>query len=130
MSNSNQGSNNKVKYRPYLTETQIEVILIALDEKDSRWQTQEEESNAIAVQQTLRLLQAKIAIGATSGAYIPTGNRPGPASIGERLLVPDIPVRVSYEEAVIQAKYYSELGAPVPTHIQSILDSGNCGKEN
>jgi hypothetical protein len=120
-------ANNVAKYRPYLTIAQIDALINLLQfAKDCSYVCQEgfktEEGGALdEATKTLKLLQIKVGAGAVSSSYVPTGNKPGPVSVGDRLMAPE-PV-MSYEQALIAHKFYSDLSAHTPPAIQSIIDN-------
>lgn len=66
------------KYRPYLTLAQIQALLECAEDMENCSGYYNE--NLRPAINNLKMLLLKIDMGATSSAYVPTGNKPGPAS--------------------------------------------------
>ena len=110
------------KYRPYLTLEELQVTLNAL----TQYEPEEGESIHLKSATTaLRMLMLKIDGGIVSSAYVPTGNKPGPASARDILLSPDKSPEVSKEEALTQISIYKNLGQEIPAHLTKYLEDSN-----
>ena len=116
---------NEPKYRPSLTLPQIDALVQLVGEHLDSQASVTGLEDLISAAKVLRVFQFKAQMGVTQPASVPTGGKPGRMSAVDLVMLDHRPeVAPSYSEAVTQAAFYQQLGQPVPTHIQAIINDG------
>jgi len=116
---------NEPKYRPSLTLPQIDALVSLIGEHLDSQASVSDKGDLIAAAKVLRVFQFKAQMGVTQPASVPTGGKPGRMSAVDMVMLDHKPAQVmTYDEAVTQAHFYTQLSQPVPTNIQAILDAG------